>query len=129
MKRIAISMGNRVFSDSVYLMLKRTGDFRPFVIPALPPGNIVQDCKNADAEILLMDVTPNMPQLDLAGRLKIITEMHKEMPGCKIVLLCDEVAYPELARDVMRTKQVGQIDGFFYASVTGDYLTAALDAL
>ena len=114
MKRIAISMGNRVFSDSVYLMLKRTGDFRPFVIPALPPGNIVQDCKNADAEILLMDV---------------ITEMHNEMPGCKIVLLCDEVAYPELARDVMRTKQVGQIDGFFYASVTGDYLTAALDAL
>ncbi len=122
-------MGNRVFSDSVYLMLKRTGDFRPFAIPAWPPNNIVQDCKKADAEILLMDVTPNVPEADLAGRLKTITEMHKEMPKCKIVLLCDEVAYPELARDVMRTKQVGQIDGFFYASVTGEYLTAALDAL
>ncbi len=129
MKRIAISMGNRVFSDSVYLMLKRTGDFRPFAISALPPNSIVQDCKKADAEILLMDVTPNVPEADLAGRLKTITEMHKEMPRCKIVLLCDEVAYPELARDVMRTKQVGQIDGFFYASVTGEYLTAALDAL
>ena len=34
-----------------------------------------------------------------------------------------------VARAVVRAKQAGQIDGFFYASVTAEYLTAALDAL
>lgn len=129
MKRIAISMLNHVFSDGVILMLKLTGDFRPFAIPASPPDTILRDCLAIDAEILLMDVSPTFQETTLKGRLKTIKEIRREMPKCKIVILCDEVAYPELAREVMRTKQLGQIDGFFYASVTGDYLAAALDAL
>ena len=59
----------------------------------------------------------------------MIDELRRELPGCKMVLLCDETAYPELARDVMRAKQAGKIDAFFYASVTAEYLTAALDSL
>ena len=59
----------------------------------------------------------------------MIDALRQELPGCKMALLCDETAYPELAREVMRVKQTGQIDAFFYASVTAEYLAAALDAI
>lgn len=72
MKKIAVSIRNRVFSEGILLMLRQTGDFRPIRIPSQSP---------------------------------------------------------ELARDVMRVKQAQQIDAFFYASVTAQYLVAALDAL
>ena len=129
MKRIAVSIQNRVFSESVLLMFRQTGDFRPIRIPSKPPEMILIECQAAEPEIILMDVTPASPDMSLEGRLSLIRELHRELPECKIALLCDEIAYPELARDVMRAKQTGQIDAFYYASVTAQYLPAALDAL
>ena len=129
MKRIAVSIRNRVFSESVMMMLLQTGDFRPIRIPSQPPDMILLECQSANPEIVLMDVTPAPPETTIAGRLKLIERLRLQLPYCKMVMLCDEVAYPQLARDVMRAKQSGQIDAFFYASVTAEYLTAALDAL
>lgn len=129
MKKIAVSIRNRIFSESILLMLKQTGDFRPVRIPSQPSDMILMECQSAQPDIMLMDVTPTPPEMTLAGRLQLIEKIHRELPECKIALLCDEIAYPELAREVMRAKQTGQIDTFFYASVTAGYLTAALDAL
>ena len=53
----------------------------------------------------------------------------QSVPGCRVALLCDEVADPELAQQVTQARQLGRIDGFLYASVTEAYLTAALEAL
>ena len=59
----------------------------------------------------------------------VIDTVRRAMPGCKFALLCDENSDPELAQRVMRTRQDRLIDAFFYASVTSQYLTAAVDAL
>ena len=129
MKRIAVSIRNRVFSESIVMMLLQTGDFRPIRIPSHPPDMVLIECQSANPEIILMDVTPALPETTVSMRLKLIEKLRYELPCCKMVMLCDEVAYPELAREVMRAKQAGQIDAFFYASVTAEYLTAALDSL
>lgn len=129
MKRIAISIANRVFAESVHLMLKQTGDFHPLYVPPRQLEMILIECQAARPDIVLMDVTPSSSETRLEGRLALIDELHRELPECKMVLLCDETAYPEMARDVMRAKQAGKIDAFFYASVTAEYLTAALDSL
>ena len=108
------------------MIFRQTGDFRPVRIPDQQPRAILIECQAVKPDILLMDVTPTPPETTLTTRLKLIEEMRRELPGCKIALLCDETAYPELAREVMRAKQAGLIDAFFYASVTAEYLTAAL---
>ena len=65
----------------------------------------------------------------LPVRLDIIDRIKKEKNEIKTALLCDEVAYPELAKDVMRAKQDRRIDVFFYSSLSIDYLVDSLDAL
>ncbi|MGN0488500.1 MAG: hypothetical protein ACI4HO_04485 [Ruminococcus sp.] len=129
MKKIAVSIRNRVFSESVIMMLLQTSDFNPIRISSQNPEMIMTECQATNPEILLMDVTPAPPETTISGRLALINKLRQELPHCKMVMLCDEVAYPEIARDVMRAKQTEQIDAFFYASVTAEYLTAALDAL
>ncbi len=129
LKKIAVSIRNRVFSESIHLILRQTGDFRPVRISAQSPGAIQIECESAKPEILLMDVTPTPPGTTLADRIELIGRLRQTLPDCKMVLLCDEIAYPELAHEVMRAKQIGKIDAFFYASVTAEYLTAALNAL
>lgn len=128
-KRIAVSMQNRVFAESVMLMLQRSGEFRPMRIATGSPERALRECIAAQPEILLMDVTPTSPATDLAGRMQLIEGMRREQPGCKVAILCDETAHPTLAREVMRAKQADRIDAFFYASVTAEYLTAALDSI
>lgn len=129
MKRIAISMGSRVFAESVYLMLRQTGDFAPVRLSAAEPETLSAECRTAEAEILLMDTVPTPASLTLPARLSAADAVRRVLPGCRIVLFCDETAYPELARAVMRARQQRRIDAFFYASVSGEYLAAALDAL
>ncbi|MCI6019419.1 MAG: hypothetical protein MRZ59_11320 [Clostridiales bacterium] len=129
MKSIAVSIRNRVFSESVLLMLKQTGALQPIQIPTQPPEMIIIECRAAKPDILLMDITPVSCDTALEGRLMMIDQLKKELPDCRYALLCDETAYPEAARNVMRAKQRGQIDAFFYASVTAEYLTASLEAL
>ena len=129
MKRIAVSMQNRVFAESVMLMLQRSGEFRPVRVAAGPTERALRECIAAQPELLLLDVTPTSPATELTGRMQLADGLRREQPGCKVALLCDETAYPAQARDVMRAKQAGRIDAFFYASVTEAYLTAALEAL
>ena len=47
------------------------------------------------------------------------------------VLVAEVTAYPpwRLADQVRRAKKDGLIDGFFYSSVSSDYLSAMIDAL
>ena len=51
------------------------------------------------------------------------------VPGCRVALVVDEVCEPQLADQVRRAKKDGLIDGFFYSSVSSDYLSAMIDAL
>lgn len=55
--------------------------------------------------------------------------LRQGLPGCRVALVVDEVCEPQLADQVRRAKKDGLIDGFFYSSVSSDYLSAMIDAL
>lgn len=129
MKTIAISIRNRVFSESIHMMLRQTGDFQPVRLTAALPDMVLIECRAKRPDILLMDVMPFPPEVTPEGRLELTERLKDELPQCKTVLFCDETAYPQLAREVMRAKQSGKVDQFLYASVTLEYLTATLEAL
>lgn len=129
MKRIAVNIRNRVFSESIMMILQQTGEFRPVRIPDQGPEPILIECLASKPDILLMDVTPKPRDNSIEMRLQVIRQLRCELPDCKAALLCDEIAFPETARDVMRAKQDGKVDAFFYASVTAEYLMAALEAI
>ncbi|MGN0372751.1 MAG: hypothetical protein ACI4F3_08050 [Enterocloster sp.] len=129
MKKIAVSMRNRVFAESMMFMLERTGDFYPVRILSVSQEDILLECLVQRPEILLLDVTPTVPETTVEGRLKLIAKVREQQPDCKIAVFCDETAHPEQAYSTKRAKQDGRIDAFFYASVTAEYLSAALDAI
>lgn len=129
MKKIAVSMRNRFFADSVMFMLERAGDFCPACITETASDKIILECRAIHPEILLLDVTPTSEETMVSGRLNMIKKLREILPDCKIAIFCDEVAHPEQAHETMRAKQDGLIDNFFYASVTGEYFAAALNAI
>jgi hypothetical protein len=65
----------------------------------------------------------------LEDRIREGKQIRQLVPHCKIVLLCDEKVSPEIAKAVIEAKRLGQIDAFYYSSLTGKYLIAALYAL
>ena len=70
LKRIAISIRNRVFAESILFMLKQTGEFHPVRLPSVWPERILIECRSIQPEILLMDVTPahHRGQAENAGK-------------------------------------------------------------
>lgn len=101
MKRIALSIRNRVFAESILFLLKQTGEFHPVRLPSVWPERILIECRSIQPEILLMDVTPAQPETTIEGRLKMLEKLHQEFPECKSVMLCDETAYPEDRKSVV----------------------------
>lgn len=128
MKNIVISMQNSLLSGAIARALSERGQFRCQQVAPGRMQEIASVCKTLAADVLLMEVN-RFPAAMLEKRLETGTQVRRCCPGCRIVLLCDEVADPELAEQVLRARQAGQIDGFFYASVTAGYLSAALEAM
>ena len=128
MKDFVISVQNTLLSEAIVQALVRRGQFRCQQVAPGQPQEIVSVCRTLRADILLMEVN-RFPAAVLEKRLEIGAKLRSILPECRVVLLCDEVADPELAERVMRTRQLGQIDGFFYASVSASYLSAALESM
>lgn len=127
-KNIVVSIQNVLLAESVILALKKTGNFRLERVLQDRISDTEKICESVHAELLLMEVT-RTKDTTLEKRLLICKNVKRKISDCKIALLCDENADPELADQVKQAKQLRQIDAFFYESVTSDYLTAALDAL
>ena len=81
-----------------------------------------------NADVVLMEIS-RLPNFTLDRRIETARKIKKTLPKCKVALLCDENADPDIAEKVKDAKMMGLIDGFFYSSVTGEYISAALDAL
>ena len=128
MKDIVISAQNALLSEAIERAICRRGQFRCQQVAPGRPQEIVSVCRTLQADIVLMEVN-RFPAATLERRLETGEELRRVLPGCRIVLLCDEVADPELAERVMGVRQLGQIDGFFYASVSASYLSAALESM
>ena len=128
LKNIVISVGNGLLCDAIAEALRRCGQFRCQSVPPERSRDMTGVCRGCRCDVLLMEVS-RLPGATLPERLCAGDAVRALVPGCRVALLCDEVADPELAQQVTQARQQGRIDGFLYASVTEAYLTAALEAL
>lgn len=128
MRRIVVSIQNGLLSEALTKLLESSGEFQPFRAAVDGKNRTVQACIACAADIALMEVT-QVQNTSLETRLKEGKQIRELVPGCKIVLLCDEKVSPEIADAVIGAKRAGQIDAFYYSSLTGKYLMAALYAL
>lgn len=74
MKKIAISMRNRVFMESISLVLKQTDEFRPVCIPSSELMLLQKRVCQELPEITFRDVVPALPETGIEARLGVITQ-------------------------------------------------------
>jgi len=128
MRKIVVSVQNGLLAESISRMLEESREFSIYRSAVGSRNSLAVDCAMYGAEIVLMEVSPGRG-LSLQARMEETRKIKSANPDCKIVLLCDENTSPDLAREVVLAKKDGRVDAFFYSSVTGSYLVAALAAL
>lgn len=128
MKNVLVSIKNGLLSTAVTRVLKDCGEFLPYQISSEASTDHSDRLNVTEADILLMEVS-YLPGATFEARLKEIKQIRKNKPECKIVVLCDDTAAPELAHKVTQLKKDRLIDGFLYTSVTASYLLSTLASL
>ena len=128
MRKIVVSIQNGLLGEALTSLLQLSGEFEPYRAAVDKNKRTVSACVACHADLVLMEVT-HTAHANLEGRLLEGEQIRQLVPGCKIVLLCDENVSPDIAREVVAAKKSGRIDAFYYSSVTGKYLIAALYAL
>ena len=128
MRKIVVSIQNGLLGEALTSLLQLSGEFEPYRAAVDKNKRTVSACVACSADLVLMEVT-HTAHANLEGRLLEGEQIRQLVPGCKIVLLCDENVSPDIAREVVAAKKSGRIDAFYYSSVTGKYLVAALYAL
>ena len=128
MRKIVVSIQNGLLGEALTSLLQLSGEFEPYRAAVDKNKRTVSACVACHADLVLMEVT-HTAHANLEGRLHEGEQIRQLVPGCKIVLLCDENVSPDIAREVVEAKKSGRIDAFYYSSVTGKYLVAALYAL
>ncbi|MGN0354289.1 MAG: hypothetical protein ACI4EI_04360 [Muricoprocola sp.] len=123
-----ISTQNGLLSGALVKYLNERGEIMAQRVLKTGPDEPYATCFSFNADILLMEVT-RVPNYTLPERMSTIKKIRSDLPKCKIALLCDENADHELAEEIKEAKKNGVIDGFFYSSVSGEYLAAALDSM
>lgn len=127
MRRIVINMQSTLFCNAISETLRRSGnDFDTYAVD--DPGKVTDDCKWIAPYALLMEVTGYTPW-KLCERMKIRNAVKAQNPDCKIVLVVDENAEKEVAKQVKQAKKDGLIDQFIYGSISASYLADIMDSL
>ena len=128
MRRILVSIQNGLLAEGLTEILKQSGEFEPYRVAVDHKKRTVPACMACNPDLVLMEVSQaagsTMPE-----RMEEVAQLRQMVPACRIVFLCDENISPEIARNVVSLKKNRQIDAFYYSSVTGKYLIAALYAL
>lgn len=127
MRRIVINMQNLLFCNAIADTLRRSeNELEPYTVDS--PDRVVDECKWIAPYALLMEVTGYTPW-KLCERLKIRDAVRERNPECKIVLIVDENAEKEVAKQVKQAKKDGLIDQFIYGSISASYLADIVDSL
>ena len=128
MKKVLVSIKNGLLSEAIIRALKNCGEFVPYPITPGFQANDADCCETADADIWLMEVSYH-PGTTMGTRLEEIRQVRRCNPECKVAVLCDDNAAPDLAHKVMQMKKDHMIDTFLYTSVTENYLMSTLATL
>ena len=127
MRRIVINMQNSLFCNAIADTLRRSGnELEPYTVDS--PDKVVDDCKWIAPYALLMEVTGYTPW-KLNERMRIRDAVKTQHPECKIVLIVDENAEKEVAKQVKQAKKDGLIDQFIYGSISATYLADIVDSV
>ena len=122
-----INMQNVLFCNAISETLRRSGnELDPYSVDS--PDKVVDDCKWISPYALLLEVT-GYPPWRLCERMKIWDTVKSQYPECKIVLVVDENAEKETAKQVKQLKKDGEIDQFIYGSISASYLADIMDSL
>ena len=128
MKRIVVSIQNGLLAEGLTEMLRQSGEVEPYRVAVDQKKRTVPACMACNPDLVLMEVSQasgsTMPE-----RMEEVAQLRMMVPDCRIVFLCDENISPEIARNAVSLKKKREIDAFYYSSVTGKYLIAALYAL
>lgn len=129
MRRIVISVQNALLASFLEKSLMERGDMLPETVSGVPEeGDIVSLCFNLKPDVLLLEFTPYSP-FDYATRMKVIEQVRQVAPRCRIAALSDDNTWRDLSEQLQEAKKAGIVDNFFYTSVSGSYLAAALEAM
>ena len=127
MRRIVINMQNTLFGNAIADTLRRSeNEFDTYTVDS--PDKVADECKWIAPYALLMEVTGYTPWL-LRERIKIRNEVKVSHPECKVVLIVDENAEKEVAKQVKQAKKENLIDQFVYGSISAAYLADIMDSL
>ena len=127
MRRVLINMQNSLFCNAISETLKSSeNEFDTYTVDS--PDKIVDECKWISPYAILMEVTGYTPW-KLCERLKIRDAIKEIAPLCKIVLIVDENAEKDVAKQVKQAKKDGLIDQFIYGSISASYLADIVDCL
>lgn len=122
-----INMQNALFCNAISETLRRSGnEFDTYTVER--PDKVADDCKWLTPYALLMEVTGYTPW-KLEERMKIRDAVKGKHPDCKIVLVVDENAEKDIAKQVKQAKKDGLIDQFIYGSISASYLADIMDSL
>lgn len=127
MRRVVINMQNALFGNAISESLRRSGnEFDTYTVDSV--DKVVDECKWLAPYALLMEVTGYTPW-KLSERMKLRDAVKANNPECKIVLVVDENAEKEVAKQVKQAKKDGLIDLFIYGSISASYLADVVDSL
>lgn len=127
MKRTVVAIINNLVSEAVCMALKKNG-FITNKSLSQTTDSITKLCNASFANLLLMDVT-RAGDGTFEKRKETVIEIKKQNSDIKIGLFCDNVSDKDVSFNVMRAKEEGLIDVFFYESVPSDYMADVLQSL
>jgi len=128
LRAAVLHMQNNLLSGAIAKYLRERGELMPQRVIRNSGDEPLLSCRSVSASVLLMEVT-RIPPFTIGERRAVIAKVRAACPECRIALLCDENADRDTAEKVADLKKAGVIDNFFYSSVSGDYLAAALESM
>lgn len=128
MKNLVICIKNRLLAESIEIAFLKQADYMVERVGSFELQKILSACEAVKADVLLMDVSRTYGNT-LEMKLDTVRQIKAEVPDLKVAVICDTTSDEAIADKVKTAKQAGQIDGFYFESVTADYLVASIDSL
>ncbi len=123
MARVLVHVQNYMFADMIAHTLE-AGDFSVTIVNG--QKDLIREFNRTAANLVLMEVTGQL-YWNMKERMKLCSQMKRLDPDCKIILIVNEKADPQVAGEVRQAKIDRRIDQFIYTSVSASYLYGVME--
>ena len=126
MIRIVLDLPGDFYTEELGNRLKATGNFRVSVLDRRNSA-VSEQLGSASADEVLLGIS-SLAGFSFEERIITIREIKNSFPSLKIMVFCDDGVPKDVLEGVKVLKQVKLIDGFFYTSVSIDYIIDMLES-